>query len=181
MQEDYLTMIIAKDKNLWPNPENIDVEDIDKSIFNYLEEREHLNTPRNQEKFSETVNDFYHMAQEEFFEENEEYLIPSPQIISDMIDEENINIISLFVLDTEKRNSEDRIENIINIYIKEISSQLLYSVIEALDTLGLPFSDKDHPNDKAVSEVRNKCFYDPYQIRMFGDEIYDRRKIDRNC
>jgi len=105
MQEDYLTMIIAKDKNLWPNPENIDVEDIDKSIFNYLEEREHLNTPRNQEKFSETVNDFYHMAQEEFFEENEEYLIPSPQIISDMIDEENINIISLFVLDTEKRNS----------------------------------------------------------------------------
>ena len=170
MEDENLTMIIAKGKNLWPGKDGADINDDCKRIYNYLVGK-YLIISSNEKTFNESVDDFYHMAQEEFYETTRELLIPSPQLISDLIDEENINIISLFLRDTENRENEDIINGVIGIYMESVSHNLSYRVIETLNALGLPFRDSDTP---LITTPKCRCFYDPYQIRMFGDDIYDR-------
>lgn len=139
--------------------------------YRYLSEKA-LIIPDAEERFLEGVNDIYHLIQEDHFERYSEFLIPSPRLVADTIDNENNNIISLFY----DRDQEMK-DNVRTLYMTEITPTLSYHVIDALEQLSLPYRD----NSKDIGYIgermpcKFKTFYDPYQIKMFGDELYDRK------
>lgn len=156
MVDEDFTVMIAKDKGLWPRY----IEDCN-PLFEYLLQK-YLHTPDKWTEFCEVVKEMYIMIQND----EKEDCIPSSEYISDLIDEENVNTIYIFF----NNENYDLECEILNRYASAISYQLTYKVVEALDSLGLPF--RDDLSGEVHKGTRYR-YYNPYQIIMFGDEIYE--------
>lgn len=138
--------------------------------YKYLSEKA-LIIPDSEERFLEGVNDIYHLIQEDHFERYSERLIPSPRLVADTIDGENNDIISLFY-----ERDEEMKEKVRTLYLTEVTPTLSYFVIEALEKLSLPYRNNGKEPGYIGERIpcKFKSFYDPCQIKMFGDELYDR-------
>src|SRR5574344_1805405 len=114
--DNMIDLAIAKDKNIWPDYDVVSkAKEKASSVYNFLAERHLINF--NSNRFIDDIKDFYRMYQDEYMERTNEIVIPSVEDIADMIDEENLNIISLFVQDinTEKDDNE-LIDDVIVLY-----------------------------------------------------------------
>lgn len=166
MEDNFITMI-SKGKGLYPNLDNdIDGQSIydDMGLYNNIKVR--LIIPANQDRFLDGVKDIYHIIMGDYYEMYGETVVPSIGEISDFIDEENSNLIYLLL-------GEDNVHvnNILTIYTGEITLGLESDVEEALRVLGLPFKRGD--ND-IVRRTTPLPYHDPFQMRMFGDDLYER-------
>lgn len=162
MEDEIFTTMIAKEKGIWPE-----------HLSGYSRFTECLlnevNNPKNWNKFCETVQAVYNIIQSDAYDSCGEFIIPSSTQISDFIDEENINTISIFFENNDCENQDEYID-VINEYTIRVTSMLLLKTTEALQVLGLPFLNDSYDCLDNRMYFRN---YNPYQIIMFGGDLYD--------
>lgn len=91
-----------------------------------------LITPMND--FDRIIENTYYML---LASEGEDF-VPSQYSLSDTIDEENYNIIHIFLEDRDELYLES---DILTLYQEMVSEELPYKVMEALEHLGLPYRE----------------------------------------
>lgn len=165
--EDNFIMMISKGKGLYPDLNNKAMsQSINSDMALYEEIKVRLIIPENRDKFLDGVRDIYHIIMGDYYEKYGETVTPSISEVSDFIDEENSNLISLLL-----EEGSVHANNVITIYTGQVTINLESSVEEALRIMGLPF--RDYGNGEVIRRTTPLPYHDPFQMRMFGDDLYE--------
>lgn len=166
--EDNFIMMVSKGKGLYPDLNNIDIsQSINDDISVYQNIKGRLIIPENKDKFVDGVKDIYHIIMGDFYEMYGESMTPSVSEVSDFIDEDNGNLIALLL-----GEGSIHTDNVLTIYAGEVTSNLDNDVEEALRILGLPYRGTGSGMG-VITRNSPIPYHDPYQMRMFGDELYE--------
>ena len=164
--EDNFIMMVSKGKGLYPDLNNKAIsQSVESDMALYEDIKPRLIIPDNKDKFLDGVKDIYHIIMGDYYEKYGETVIPSISEVSDFIDEENSNLIGLLLGDGSIHTN-----NVITIYTGQVTINLESNVIDALRIMGLPFRDY---GDAGIRRNTPMPYHDPYQMRMFGDELYE--------
>ena len=166
--EDNFIMMVSKGKGLYPNLNNKNIaQSINDDIYMFESIKGRLIIPENKDGFLDGVKDIYHTIMGDFYEMHGETKTPSVSEVSDFIDEYNSNLISLLI-----GEGGVHLDNILTIYTGAVTSNLENDVEDALRIMGLPYIN----NDNGIGVINRHSpipYHDPYQISMFGDELYE--------
>lgn len=165
--EDNFIMMVSKGKGLYPDLNNRAIsESVNDDMALYKDIKKRLIIPENKDKFIEGVRDIYHIVMSDYYEKYGETIIPSVSEVSDFIDEENCNLIGLLL-----EEGSVRANNVITIYTGEVTVHLEDEVKDALRIMGIPFRTSGEV--EVITRSSPIPYHDPYQIKMFGDELYE--------
>lgn len=165
--EDNFIMMVSKGKGLYPDLNNRAIsESVNDDMALYKEIKGRLIIPENKDKFIDGVKDIYHIVMEDYYEKYGETITPSVSEVSDFIDEENCNMIGLLL-----EEGSVHANNVITIYTGEVTVHLDEEVEEALRIMGIPF--RTSGEIEVITRSSPIPYHDPYQMKMFGDELYE--------
>ena len=165
--EDNFIMMVSKGKGLYPDLNNRAIsESVNDDMALYKEIKGRLIIPENKDKFIDGVKDIYHIVMGDYYEKYGETITPSVSEVSDFIDEENCNLIGLLL-----EEGSVHANNVITIYTGEVTVHLDEEVEEALRIMGIPF--RTSGEIEVITRSSPIPYHDPYQMKMFGDELYE--------
>ena len=165
--EDNFIMMVSKGKGLYPDLNNRAIsESVNDDMALYKEIKGRLIIPENKDKFIDGVKDIYHIVMGDYYEKYGETIIPSVSEVGDFIDEENCNLIGLLL-----EEGSVHANNVITIYTGEVTVHLEEEVEEALRIMGIPF--RTSGEIEVITRSSPIPYHDPYQMKMFGDELYE--------
>ncbi len=165
--EDNFIMMVSKGKGLYPDLNNrVISESVNDDMALYKDIKRRLIIPENKDKFIDGVKDIYHIVMSDYYEKYGETITPSVSEVSDFIDEENCNLIGLLL-----EEGSVHANNVITIYTGEVTVHLEEEVEEALRIMGIPF--RTSGEIEVITRSSPIPYHDPYQMKMFGDELYE--------
>lgn len=148
------------------------------SQFRYLREK-YLADPFDWDEFLVRVSTMYELGKLRYYEDFGYVLVPSHFLISDMIDEENNQIIEIYC--GEDFELMDKLKVL---YVGQIGLNMPEDVKAALTELKLEFTEPEN-NETYIGIVvdkRKTLFGAREQIRMFvWEELYDRDGDNYDC
>lgn len=140
------------------------------SQFNYLRDK-YLAVPSDWDEFLERVANMYELGKLRYYEDFGHILIPSHLLISDMIDDENNQIIEIYSGEDTELMSRLKV-----IYVAQVGLTMAESTKSALKELNLEFIEPTSNETYAglVTSRLKTLFGLKEQLHMFvWEEIYE--------